>query len=196
MFSIETISQNKLVTHLSAEHIERISINGNQIFSISVSSSNSNQIKIISVLDGEYQNEFQVDIKEENTTLNLSLERFSFDVIPDDKRNAHKVIAATLQLEIPQHLDVFITSDIGSVNLEGDFSSLYVELLQGHCRVDGETKSALINTIDGDIKVETNSGVIDALSNNGNVVVDYFPKSASTWTLTSINGDITVEKRY
>lgn len=184
------------MTHLSAEHIERISINGNQIFSISVSSSNSNQIKIISVLDGEYQNEFQVDIKEENTTLNLSLERFSFDVIPDDKRNAHKVIAATLQLEIPQHLDVFITSDIGSVNLEGDFSSLYVELLQGHCRVDGETKSALINTIDGDIKVETNSGVIDAQSNNGNVVVDYFPKSASTWTLTSINGDITVEKRY
>ena len=97
-YSVIGFSQNKLQKQLSAEHIESININGNQIFSISVSTSNTDEIKIISVLDGEYQNDFQIVLNEENHALNLSLQRLSLTEIPDDKRNAHKVIAATLHL--------------------------------------------------------------------------------------------------
>ena len=55
-------------------------------------------------MDGEYQNEFQVVDRIKNGVLHLKLEHLSFSDIADDKRNAHKVIAATLQLEIPQEV--------------------------------------------------------------------------------------------
>ncbi|MFK7832892.1 MAG: hypothetical protein AB8B52_06430 [Winogradskyella sp.] len=197
VFSLSTfvlVGQNKFQKQLSAQHIEFISINGNQIFNISVTTSKTDDISVTSTLDGEYQNDFQMVIKEDKSTLNLSLEQLSFEAIPDDKRNAHKVIAATLHLEIPEQLKLQILSDVGSVNLIGTFKSLFVELKQGQCKVKGDVKTATINTLDGDITIWTKSANVEASSNHGKVILDEFSMSNSTWNLTSINGNITVVK--
>jgi DUF4097 and DUF4098 domain-containing protein YvlB len=119
----------------------------------------------------------------------------SFTEIPDDKRNAHKVIAATLHLEIPEQLTLNILSDVGSVALNGNFRSLFIELIQGQCRVTGKAKTATINTLDGDINVVTKSATVEASSNNGKVSLDAFSNSNTLWILKSINGDITVAKQ-
>ena len=198
MFLFITLSleaQNILEKKLLADGIETISIDGNQIFTISVSTSLTDYITIKSTLDGEYQNQFQIVTEEVNDKLKLRLERMAFAVIADDKRNAHKVIAATLYLEIPEQLSLHISSDVGSVDLRGNFDLLYIELLQGHCEVMGKIHNATINTIDGDIKVVTRSASIDANSNNGSVTLDEFSISSSLWKLRTINGDITVAKR-
>lgn len=196
LFSFLSIrSQNTLQKQLSATSIKTIAINGNQIFNISVSTSKTDKITVTSMLDGEYQNDFQVVIEEENHVLNLGLEHLSLFEIPDDKRNAHKVIAATLRLEIPEQLILTILSDIGSVDLKGDFKSLYVELLQGQCHVVGEAETATINTLDGDINVETKHAKIEASSNHGSVVLDQFKSVRTYWKLTSINGNIKVAKQ-
>lgn len=188
-------AQNVLEKKILADNIETISINGNQIFSISISTEKTDHITIRSTLDGEYQNQFQILIEEEDDELNLSLERMAFAVIADDKRNAHKVIAATLHLEIPEQLSINILSDVGSVHLNGIFKALLIELLQGHCEVIGKVNKATINTIDGDINVLTQSASINANSNNGNVTLDKFYESNSLWKLKSINGNITVAKQ-
>ncbi len=193
--SIGAEAQNILEKQILANSIKSILINGNKIFTISVLSSKTDYITIKSTLDGEYQNQFQIIIKEENDKLKLSLERIAFTVIPDDKRNAHKVIAATLELEIPEQLSLNIFSDVGSVDLSGNFNSLSIELLQGQCDVIGKANNATINTIDGDINVTTQSASIVASSNNGNVILDEFSGSKSVWKLESINGDITVAKQ-
>ncbi|MDN3491789.1 hypothetical protein [Winogradskyella bathintestinalis] len=187
-------SQNKVQKQLSAQHITTISINGNQIFNISVSTSKTDKIKVTSSLDGEYQNNFQISINEDNQTLNLSLEHLPLTEIPDDKRNAHKVIAATLQLEIPEQRSLNILSDIGSVDLQGNYKSLYIELLQGSCNVEGEVESAVVNTIDGNIDVVTKNATTEAKSNHGKIILDEFSNINSIWKLRSINGDITVVK--
>jgi hypothetical protein len=191
---LATQAQNSLEKKLVSDGIETISINGNQIFTISVSTSKTDQITIKSMLDGEYQNEFQIVMLRENETLQLSLEHLSFNAIADDKRNAHKVIAATLHLEIPENLSLNILSDIGSVDLRGHFNSLSIELLQGYCEVRGNTNTARINTIDGNINVATQRATINAKSNNGTVTLDEFSISNSMWKLQTINGDITVVK--
>jgi hypothetical protein len=193
--SLSLEAQNILEKKLLADGIEMISIIGNQIFKISVSTSKSDYITIKSTLDGEYQNQFQIVTEEANDELKLRLERMAFTAIADDKRNAHKVIAATLSLEIPKQLSLYISSDVGSVDLSGNFDWLYIELLQGHCEVMGKIHNATINTIDGDIKVVTRSASIDANSNNGSVTLDEFSLSSSLWKLRTINGDITVAKR-
>ncbi|WP_115815715.1 DUF4097 family beta strand repeat-containing protein [Winogradskyella eximia] len=187
-------AQNKLQKELSAEQIKVISINGDQFFNISVSTSKKDKISISSILDGEYQNDFQLVVKEENNKLNLSLAYLSLIDIPDNKRNAHKVIAAMLYLEIPEHLSLNIISDIGHVKLDGIFNSLSIELLQGQCSIKGESKSAIINTLDGDINIITNSAIVEAKSNHGKVVLDHFDNKDAIWKLTSINGNITVAK--
>lgn len=192
--TISAGAQNVLEKKIIADKIDTISINGNQVFSISVSTAKTDYIEIMSSLDGEYQNQFQIIAEEENDNLKLSLERVTFAVIADDKRNAHKVIAATLHLIIPEHLSLNIFSDVGSVQLNGDFDFLSIELLQGQCEVIGKVNKATINTIDGDINVVTQSANINAKSNNGNIVLDEFSISNSMWKLQSINGDITVVK--
>jgi hypothetical protein len=193
--SIRADAQNVLEKKMLADKIKTISINGNQIFTISVSTSNTDYISIRSTLDGEYQNQFQIVTELENNSLNLSLEHLSFSTIADDKRNAHKVIAATLLLEIPEELTLNILSDVGSVDLNGNFNSIAIELLQGHCEVIAKVKTATIITIDGDIKVVTQSGIINANSNNGTVTLDEFSKGNSIWKLKTINGNITVAKQ-
>lgn len=193
-YSFIGFSQNKFQKELSANHIETISITGNQIFSISISTSKTDKINVTSTLDGEYQNDFQIEIKEENKTLRLSLEHISLTEIPDDKRNAHKVIGATLHLQIPERLSLNIYSDIGSVVLNGNFNDLLIELLQGHCNIEGKAQSATINTFDGNINVETKNATIKASSNHGKIKLDKFSKTTSLWKLRSINGDIRVAK--
>ncbi len=193
--SISIEAQNISEKKLLADGIETISIDGNQIFKISVSTTKTDYITIKSTLDGEYQNQFQIVTEEVNNKLKMKLERMAFTIIADDKRNAHKVIAATLYLVIPEYLSLQISSDIGSADLSGNFDSLSIELLQGHCEVIGKIRNATINTIEGDIKVVTQSASIDANSNNGNVTLDEFSISSSLWKLRTINGDITVAKQ-
>ena len=189
-FSVE--AQNVLKKTLKADDIETIVINGNQIFRISVSTKKTDVITITSTLDGEYQNEFQITTEENDKKLTLSLEHLSLNTIADDKRNAHKVIAATLYLQIPEELNLTIKSDVGSVDLKGDFKVLSVELLNGHFEFTGKARAATVNTIDGDIKVLTSNATVSAYSNHGQVKLDEFAESNSNWKLRSINGNISV----
>lgn len=189
-FSVE--AQNVLKKTLKADDIETIVINGNQIFRISVSTKKTDVITITSTLDGEYQNEFQITTEENDKKLTLSLEHLSLNTIADDKRNAHKVIAATLYLQIPEELNLTIKSDVGSVDLKGDFKVLSVELSSGHFEFTGKARAATVNTIDGDIKVLTSNATVSAYSNHGEVKLDEFAESNSNWKLRSINGNISV----
>ena len=188
-------SQNTLTKTIDATAIETISIQGNQIFNISVVTSKTETIEVTSILDGEYQSNYQIITEEKQRKLTLRLAFMSFEDIPDDKRNAHKVIAATLRLKIPENLSLNIYSDVGSADVIGNYKTLSIELLQGHCKVNGTSKNATINTIEGKIDVLTKDAKIIASSNNGEVVVDDFSRPQSQWNLKSINGDITVAKK-
>jgi len=197
LFIFNTLSakaQNVLEKTIQATGIEMISIDGDQVFSIAISTSKTDEIKVKSTLDGEYQNDYQMVITEKDNTLKLRLEHLSFGDIPDDKRNAHKVIAAVLQMEVPENLSLTIKSDIGSVYLKGNFKSCYVALLEGQCDFVGTAETATINTLDGDINVITESAAIQAHSNHGKITVDDFSNEISIWKLESINGNITVVK--
>ena len=187
-------AQNSLVKEITAKNIDTISIDANQIFNISVATSKTSNITIISTLDGEYQNEFQVVVSEKKRTLKLSLEPLPFHNIPDDKRNAHKVIAATLQLEIPEYYVLDLVSDIGSVDVYGQFKSLYIQLYQGQCYVEANVETATINTFDGDINVVTKRASVKAQSNHGEIALDEYSNTNAIWNLKSIKGNITVAK--
>jgi len=188
-------AQNSFDKHIEASDIERIVINGNQIFSISVSTHNSKNITMRSTIDGEYQEEFQITNTKQNQILYLKLEQNPFMSIPDDKRNAHKVVAASLNLVIPVNLDIDIKSDIGSVELTGNFKDITVQLFTGFCKIQGQAKAALINTVDGNIDIKTLNAEVIANSTYGSTEIETFPLKTTVWRLKSIYGNISVKKQ-
>ncbi len=188
-------AQNSISSEINAHDVNSISIDGNQIFNINVTTSKTEFIKIYSLVDGEHQDHYQVVTEQKDGILYLKLEKLSLSIIPDDKRNAHKIVAVNLSLEIPENINLSIVSDIGFVDVNGDFELLTIELIRGNCKVIGTAAKAIINTIDGHITIETKNAKVNATSNNGNVIIDDFKTLVSSWKLQSINGDITVLKQ-
>ena len=187
--------QNTLKKELDANTIETITIKGHQIFNISVTSTSTDRISIASTLDGEYQNNYQITTELNQDELILSLAFMDFESIPDDKRNAHKVIAAELSLQIPNDLNLNISSDIGSASITGNYNSLSIELLEGFCKIDAIAVTTRVNTIDGNIDVVTKNANIRANSKHGKVSIDDLKATSNPWDLNTINGNITVVEK-
>ncbi|WP_299113797.1 hypothetical protein [uncultured Winogradskyella sp.] len=190
-----SLSQNKSESIFTAKGISEVIVDGNQIFNISVKTKVAEDISVKSLSDGEYGNDYQVISEVKNNQLFISLERVSLEKTPDDKRNAHKVIAATLQIKMPEKLNLSIKSDVGSVEAKGVFNELNINLFQGGCTINAIAKLATIKTIDGNIYVKTSNAIIETDSHHG--LVD-FPSNMlgfNVWRLTTNGGNIKVEKQ-
>ncbi len=193
-FSFKTYAQNTINKAISAKDISEIVVDGNQIFNIEVEARPSKEIIINSLTDGEYQNEYKIHSEIKDGQLFIKLQKTPLYNIPDDKRNAHKVVAATLKVVMPEGLNIAIKSDIGSVNALGKFKTISIELLQGSVNVIGFAERAMINTFDGNICVTTENATIEAVSNNGKITVPKERFKNAYWILKSIDGDIKVVK--
>jgi len=185
-------SQNNRYERIVSESIQTIAINGNQIFKIEVETHSSREILLRSKIDGEYQDLFQITNSTEGSVLTFQLEENPVVSIPDDKRNAHKVVAATLRLTIPKDMNLDIVSDIASVKLKGSYRQLTIQLLEGFCEIYGEIYMATVNTVNGGITVKTSRGEVSATSRYGKIKADDFKRKEGKWLLQSIRGDITV----
>lgn len=190
-----SLSQNMSESIFTAKDISEIIVDGNQIFNISVKTKATDMISVKSLSDGEYGNDYNVVSEVKGNQLFIALKRISLDVTPDDKRNAHKVIAATLQIKMPENLNLTIKSDIGSVDVKGVFNELNMNLFQGGCTINATAKLATIKTIDGNIYVKTSNAIIETDSHHG--LVD-FPSDMlgfNVWRLRTNGGNIKVEKQ-
>jgi len=166
-----------------------------QIFKIDIITHDLQEIRLQSQIDGEYLEFFQITKTIKNGAINIQLEENPVISVPDDKRNAHKVVAAKLMLTIPNGLSVHIVSDVGSVSLIGTFNLLSIQLLEGFCEIEGTALASTINTIDGNISIRTSRGKVIANTRYGKLALASFNKKDEVWRLKSIHGDITVTKK-
>ena len=191
--SIFGFTQNKAEDTFSAKGISEIIVDGNQIFNITVTTEVSETISLNSISDGEYGNDYQVISEVKGKQLMVSLKRVAIEDTPDDKRNAHKVIAATLEIKLPDNMNLSIKSDVGSVKANGKFNNLNINLSEGGCNIIGFARVATIKTIDGHILVKTKNSIIQTDSHHG--LVDFPSNMLGTnlWRLTTNGGNITVK---
>ena len=188
-------AQNRGEDSFSSKGISEVIIDGEQIFNISVVTKKTETISLKSLSDGEYGNDYKVISEVKGKRLFVKLKRVAIVDTPDDKRNAHKVIAATLKIIMPEELNLSIKSDIGSVEAKGKFKQLNFNLSQGGCNIDATARLATVRTIDGNIFVKTSNAVIETDSHHG--LVD-FPSDMfgfNVWRLSTNGGNITVKKQ-
>ncbi len=179
---------------INAEGVKKIQINTDEVYHIKIISTKTSQISIKTHSKGEYFDDIILETEQLNEVIKISTQYPEILTGGYDKLSAHKVFSLEIELEVPEGLEIVISSNIASVEANGDFKSFYADLKQGYCNLSDFSGNAVINTYSGHITVETSSGLIEAESRNGTVEIPDFLPGRNPLRLKSIDGNIKVRK--
>jgi hypothetical protein len=179
-----------------AEDLKGLYIQSDEIFEIHLSTSPSDHITIGTRIDGETFESSLINTNIQDHILKIETGRTP-DFEPfNDKLSAHKVLSIVLYINVPIGMDIDIFSTLASVDAQGSFGQVQINLGRGGCRlVDFRFReSATINTLTGTIQVQVDTAAVTAQSRNGNVVIPPSLDHGLPLLLKSIHGDILVTK--
>lgn len=186
------IAQKDTYRRFDAGNIQRLEIFLDEVYKINLQTSKEDKILINTHSEGEYFNDINLEVEQLQGKMIISSSFREILQSGYDKLSAHKVFSLEVNLIIPEGLEVYLISNIGTLSATGEFKDLQVELQSGACKLKNFTGNALINTYRGGIWVETNSAEINASSGTGTVEIPEEMRGIYTLQLRSINGDIKV----
>ena len=196
LFTTAMVAQKRLSQTYDAAIIKELYINSNEIFEITITAADTDQITVHTIIDGEI---FASTLL--NTAIAKNVLKITTGKTPDyepfnDKLSAHKVMAIELEITVPVGLDVSVYSTLAGVDTQGTFGQVHMDLGRGHFKGEGFRfrESATINTISGSIYLDIDKASITAQSRNGTIVISPEITLGSPITLESIHGDITIVK--
>ena len=172
--------------------IKRISLAGDEIFKLRLTTGPGKAIVITTNTEGEYYNDISLDTELRDETLFLTSRYRNILQNGYDKLSAHKVFSMEVELEIPQDMMVEVNSNLASVYLSGVYEHVLVQLRNGSCYFEDFKGNAVINTFDGNILGTVQGVSVEANSRNGEVEVSKVLHGNHKMVLTSINGNIKV----
>ncbi len=194
VISWQACAQKHIAKNLDASHISNIKINGNNLFKINITSQATSNIDMLLKVEGEDNEQILLLSRVQNDTLYLASSYQPLFTPPDNKSSAHKQVSIELVLQIPENVNLFLESDIASVFISGNYHDVLIELLNGHFKTSQFLGNLVVNTLLGDIYVETNYAVLDCYTRKGAVFQEKLVAGVNQISLNSVNGDITVTK--
>ena len=196
LISFSGLAQKSTSEIIAAEDIQKIYFSGDEIFRITVSTSPSEEILISTTSDGEYYNDIALSSEVKGNTLFLKSKFPEILQSGYDKLSAHKVFAVEVEIQVPEGLEVQISSNIASVFLSGNYQAVLVQLKSGSVNLSDFGGDAVINTYDGNIDIGTavKNSKIEAVSRHGKVDIPASASGENNMVLRSIHGDISVHK--
>lgn len=186
--------QKETTQLIDASSIQNVLFASDEIFRIRLSTTSEETITIKSRADGEYYNDIGLITRVEAGTLYLSSQFREILQSGYDKLSAHKVFAMEVELRIPEGIVVEIISNLASVYGEGTYEKLVVQLKSGSCYLENFSGNALINTYEGDVEIQMRNAVVEAFSRHGSVKTPDTNFGTHKIDITSINGNISVQK--
>ena len=185
-------AQKKMVLTEPAENLKGIFIESDQIFQIYVKATNSDQLVISTEVEGETFETLEIDTALQNDLLYITTGRSVGFKAFDDKLAAHKVLSVVLHIELPANKELWVNSSLASVEAQGAYSYVNLNLSGGRANLLDFTGNGVVNTLRGAIDVETRTTKIEASSRNGSLHVATSPVSLYKLTLKSVDGSISV----
>jgi hypothetical protein len=184
--SIEKIIENSA--------IKTIVVIDDSMFKIKISTNLNDNIVLQSKIEGEYANAIIVSAVTKNDTLYISSAFQPFFKTKNDKLSAHKVVSVELVLVLPENLTVYAKSAIASAEIKGKYKKLSLEFAQGNTTVKDFIGDAMINSVNGNIKIESNFAVVAVTSKTGSIEQEPLVSGMHHIKLNTINGNISVTK--
>ncbi|MCP9199412.1 hypothetical protein MKO06_05810 [Gramella sp. GC03-9] len=194
LFGIMAHAQRETMETIDARNIKILRIATDEVYQIKLLASKTSDISIKTRSEGEYFRDIYLDTSIKDGVLKINSRYPQRLAGGYDKLSAHKVFSMEVEIEVPEGLEISITSNLASVIATGNFESIQADLKQGYCKLLNFSGSARINTYSGDILVEAHSGKIEATTRNGKLVLPDFLPGQMPLRLTSIDGDIQVRK--
>jgi len=177
-----------------ATAVKTVNISAEGVFKINVKNSSSKTLSLKARIEGENAQHLVIldSISSETLFINSAYQPLFKN--NNDKLSAHKVLSVEYDLSVPKHMILDIKSDIASVHVVGEYNYVFVESNQGECSLKQFLGNATINTIDGNITVQTNNAEVTAFSKTGVVQLNQFKYGKFNINCHSINGNIHVSK--
>ncbi len=174
--------------------ISLININAENCFQISLETTNTNQIIVSATIDGEYQKDLALQIKEEGPTVFVSAGFNPNFKNPNDKLSAHKVVSISLHIKLPANKNINLYGKSSNINVTGNYKQLDVSLYDGFCKLRNIGGIITVKTQNGNIFLENKNATIKATSKYGEIYNTKIPKGKGIFNLLTITGNIHITK--
>lgn len=171
-----------------------IQIDVSKCFQLNLETSNTDELVVEAIIDGEYKKDLLLNLIEDGQTVLVSTGFRPSFVNPNDKLSAHKVISIALNIKVPKNKDVKVYGVSCNVKVKGIYHNLVVTLGDGQCMLDKVEGTATVNTHSGDIKVYNAKARINATTKYGTVYKDTIQQNENYYTLSSVMGNIYLRK--
>jgi hypothetical protein len=193
--TLQVIHGQKIIRKtILTPHISLIQIDANNCFEISIETNRSAELAIEAVIDGEYNQDQLVSVRQQGATVLIETGFQPNFIAPNDKLSAHKVISISLTIRLPEDKNVEVFGTNSTVRTTGTYKNLKVTLDDGRCYLEQVSHTAVISTKSGDILAYCASGKINALSKYGTVQSDAIPTGKDYYSLTTTTGNIRIRK--
>ena len=187
-------AQKQMVLTESAGQLKGIFIESDQVFQIYVKTTNSDQLVISTEVEGETFETLEIDTRLQNELLYVTTGRSVGFKAFDDKLAAHKVLSVVLHIELPKNKELWVNSSLASVEAQGAFSYVNLNLSGGRVDLLNFSGNGVVNTLRGAIEIETQNTEVKASSRNGAVDVASSPLQLYELVLKTVDGDISVSQ--
>ena len=154
LFPFICLGQKTVDKKWDGRQLDSLKILTDEVYKIDIRGSNTREISLKAVIEGELYQETMVNASISSRTLNITTDLSPYFTPENDKLAAHKVMSVELELIIPETMAVIVNSKLASVNTTGSFEYIAVGLEQGRCKLNEFSGSATLYTIQGDIEIE------------------------------------------
>ena len=177
------------------KHARFFYIDANLAHEVLLGTTNSNEIRIQATVEGEYQNEIVLDIRESGSEIYIGTTFSPEFRAKNDKLSAHKVVSITMEILVPQGLSTGLKGSFTHLKASGIYKLLQVDLHDGSCQLDQLSGDIRVTSKTGSIVLRSNSGVVDAATEYGQLLSDDLPMGNSAYYLRSTHGNIHIVKK-
>ena len=167
-----------------------ITIDAENCFKVELSTSETKEIVVQAHIDGEYKNELVLHVVHHGPSVEISTDFQPYFVQPNDKLSAHKVLSISLEVQIPENMDVGIIGTSTNVFVHGEYAHLRVLLDDGSCNLSAIYGTMKITTRSGDINVYTKGATFLIKNSFGIVEREPIPEADVFFDLTTTMGDV------
>lgn len=194
-FFVNLLTAQKVVKKtLINDAVTAINIDVNNCYKLVLETSESHEMSVEAVIDGEYKKDLLLSVKEEGSSIMISSGFQPNFHNPNDKLSAHKVVSISLKVMLPRHKYVTVFGTSCNITAEGDYKGLDVSLSDGSCELFNVSKRVKVHTQSGGIFVHALNADINAVSKYGKITKEYLPEGDAKYTLTSVTGNIRINK--
>lgn len=171
-----------------------IQIDAENCFEVILNTSNSTDLIVDAAMDGEYNPNLLVNVKQEGATIFISAGFQPNFIVPNDKLSAHKVVSIALHIKLPNFINAKVFGTSCNVMASGRYHSLDVVLSDGRCELNNVGENSKVRTQSGDIFVTSNKASINATSTYGKIIEEPIPEGNDNFELHTVTGDIHLKK--